>query len=382
MEARSLPEAIKLIMKQRGCSQNQLGRDLRKGQSWVSDVINGKRAVEFAKVIKILARVGWEVRISPKPEDDDPVKRRAFVTSVASVFVPSATVGPYHDPAYLRELTRRQVMSRREHGGGAIAAAAIRHLRRIEPLIANRDRALQEAASHLAVETVWTLNDVRRFDAAENVGRIALELARRSDNTDAQSQAHSVLAAINIYRGEADRAVMYARRGTRLGGVPDAQQAWMRLHLGWSLASVPGQRRTSREVIEGVRELLGDDYLHRQSRLDAAHMAGDLGLALTDLGVYAEAQTLLGNAVTRLGHSWPTVQAILLANQITAALRAAQPSFAAERMLALARVAPLVNSPRVDASVRQILRLSSRWNAIPEAEAARAQLRVVLSPDR
>src|SRR5918992_1159272 len=66
MEARSLPEALKLIMRQRGCSQNRLSRDLRKSQSWISEVISGRRATEFAKVIKILDRVGWEVVIRPR----------------------------------------------------------------------------------------------------------------------------------------------------------------------------------------------------------------------------------------------------------------------------------------------------------------------------
>ena len=66
MEARTLPEAFKLIMKQRGCSQNQLARDLRRGQGWISEVINGKAGLEFGKMINILSRVGWEVVIRPE----------------------------------------------------------------------------------------------------------------------------------------------------------------------------------------------------------------------------------------------------------------------------------------------------------------------------
>jgi transcriptional regulator with XRE-family HTH domain len=380
MEARSLPEALKLIMKQKRCSQNQLARDLGKAQSWVSAAINGKRATELAKVIKILDRVGWEVRITPKTEDEDPVKRREFVAAAASVtFVPSPKVGPYQDPTYVRELARRTKIAMYEHGGATVASTAMRHIRQLTPVIMGEGRKLQEAASGLAVQTAWTLTDVRRFDLAENIGRLALELARRSESADAQSQAFSALAAVN--RGQADRAVVYARHGVQLRDVPPAQQAWMRLRLGWSLALVQGQQKTSREVVESVRDLVGDSHgAYGWSSLDAADMMAGLGMALSDLGAYGEAHATLSEAVALLDQSAPNLQAGCVARQITSALRASQPSLAADRMLALARLTPLVNSPRIDAHVSEILAMSARWAGVPEMRDARAQLRTVTPP--
>jgi transcriptional regulator with XRE-family HTH domain len=244
MEAHSLPEALNMIMEQRGCSQTRLGREMGKRQSWVSEVISGRLGRDFERVINALAQVGWEVAIRPKrpQKGESPVKRREFVAAAASVmFVPSPKVGPYEDPANVRELAQRVFRARQEHGGGAIAATAVRHIRRIESAMAGRDRQLQEAASELAIEAVWTLIDARHFDAGENVGRLALGLAKRSESPDVESCAYSALTAASIERGIADRALMYARDGVRLPEVPEGQQAWMRIRKGWSLALVHGQ---------------------------------------------------------------------------------------------------------------------------------------------
>jgi hypothetical protein len=145
------------------------------------------------------------------------------VTAAASVmFVPSPKAGPYEDPANVRELARRVTHAWYEHGGGMVAPTAMRHIRRIEPALASRDRHLHEAASELAVQTVWTLNDARLFNAGENVGRLALELAKLSESADAQSRAYSALAALNAERGGADRALMYARDGVTLDATPQS----------------------------------------------------------------------------------------------------------------------------------------------------------------
>src|SRR5690242_19103050 len=133
MEARSLPEALNLIMEQRGCSQTQLGRDMGKSQSWVSTVINGERGHDFTKVIKCLARVGWEVVIRPKREEPDPVKRREFHQRVITIgaasaveaarsatLIPSPMAGPFKDPAIIRDLAVRLASNQREQGGMAV----------------------------------------------------------------------------------------------------------------------------------------------------------------------------------------------------------------------------------------------------------------------
>src|SRR5918999_4597579 len=169
MEARNLSEALKLIMAQRGCSGSQLARDLGVSQSWLSYAARGKKDTSTGNAARLLASVGWELVIRPKTEDDDPMKRREFMTAAASVmFVPSPKVGPDQDPAYVRELARTVARARYEHGSGTITATAIKHLRRIESAVTSGDRKLQEATSDLAVEAVWTLSEAHGFDSAEN----------------------------------------------------------------------------------------------------------------------------------------------------------------------------------------------------------------------
>jgi tetratricopeptide (TPR) repeat protein len=368
-----------MIMKQRGCSQNKLARDLRKGQSWISDVVNGKGGLEFAKVINILSRVGWEVVIRLKREEPDPVKHREFVTAAASVmFVPSPKVGPHEDPSYLAELARRVAHAQYEHGGGATAGTAIKHIRRIKSLVASKDQRLQEAASNLAVEAAWTLNDARRFDAGENVGGLALTLARHSGSMDAQSRAYSVLANINAERGQRDRALRFADAGAGLHEVPDTQRQWMKLRKGETQAHLRGQGKAARDEIENVLCLLRDTggFLG-QSSFDIADMTGNAGIALANLGAHEEAQRILSQAVDLFGDSSPTPAAVYLAHQSMAALRASQVDMAAGHMLTLARFAPLIDSPRVDGHVQKILTMSARWGTVSGMRDAREQLKAL-----
>jgi predicted XRE-type DNA-binding protein/tetratricopeptide (TPR) repeat protein len=378
MEARSLPEALNMIMEQRGCSQVQLGRDLGKGQSWVSEMINGKRGYDFARVINILARVGWEVVIRPKREESDPVKRREFVTAAASVmFVPSPQTGPYEDPAYLRELTRRVADDRYQNGGTLGVSSAMRHIRQIRSAIDSRDRKLQIAASGLAVETVWTLNDAGRFDAGQKVGELALALAGLSQDADTQSRALSVLARVQYHRGDGGLAVKYAQQAVHLHGIPRQQSAWLKLRHGWSLSMVNGQESAARDVLDGVQHFLADARNDPQGVRDTADLMGSVGRALYDLGEYSEAQGCLDEAVHSLGTLDLRLRGIFLARQIDASLRAGQPEFAADEMLTLARVVPLVNSVQLDNDVKDVLAASRPWHAVPEIRAARAQLRSV-----
>jgi predicted XRE-type DNA-binding protein len=385
MEARSLPEAFKMIMKQRGSSQNQLARDLRKGQSWISDVVNGKSGLEFAKVINLLSRVGWEVVIRPKRpkrENSDPVKRREFVAAAASVmFVPSPTAGPYQDPANVRELAGRIARGRHEHGGASIAATAMKHIRRIEPAAAGRDWRLQEAASELAIEAAWTLTDAHHFDAGEKVGMLALKLARLSKNTDAQSRAYSVLSSLNIERGSADRALMYAKEGVRLREVPETQQAWMRLRKAQTLALVQGQERAARAELESIQAPFEDtDGFLGQSSFDAADMLGNLGRAFHDVGAYPQAHSAVSEAITLFGSSSPNLQSHFLAHQVMAALRMPEMSLAADRMLALARVTVMVSSRKLDDYLKSVLAESAKWASALEIRLAREQLKDAWTP--
>jgi transcriptional regulator with XRE-family HTH domain len=375
MEARSVPEAFKLIMKRRGCSQNQLARDLGKGSGWVSDVMNGKAGREFARMIDILAGVGLEVVIRPKTEKWDPVKRREFVAAAASVmFVPSPKTAPYEDPTYLRELTRRVATDRNERGGAPGVSSAMRHIRQIRSAVDSRDKELHAAASGLAVESVYTFNDADRFDVGQKVGELALELAQLSQDADTQSRALSVLARVHYHRGDGAMAVKYAQRGAKLQDVPLRQRTWLKLRHGWSLSMVNGQENEARNALDDVQRFLADVP---EASLDSGDLMGSVGRAFYDLGEYRRAQACLEEAMQLLGGSSPQRHGIFLARQIAASLRAAQPEFAADRMLSLARVVPLVNSAQLNNNVKDVLAASHPWRVVPEVRAARAQLRAV-----
>jgi hypothetical protein len=254
----------------------------------------------------------------------------------------------------------------------------MRHIRRIESAVASRDRQLQEAASELAAETVWILNDARRFDAGENVGRLALELAKRSESTDAQSRAYSALTAINMERGSVDRALMYAREGVRLPEVPEAQQAWMRLRKARTLALVRGLEHISREELESIQAPLRDQGFSGQSSFDIADMMVSAGIVLNGLGLHAEAHGMFNEAVSLLGGSSLLLQSRCLAQQVIAALRMTELSLAANHMLALARVAPMVNSGKLDNYLRDVLVESAKWASVPEIRDARQHLKSLI----
>jgi tetratricopeptide (TPR) repeat protein len=338
----------------------------------------GDRDPSIGRLSRLLAGIGWEVVIRPKREKF-PVKRREFVTAAASVmFVPSPKVGPYEDPTNVREPAEGLAHARYEHGGGAVAATAMKHIRRIEPAVAGRDKQLQAAAADLAVESVWTLNDAHHFDAGENIGRLALELAKRSERPDAQSRAYSALAALNTERGRADRAMIYVKNGAQLPEVPENQQAWLRLRKARTLALVRGQGNVSRDEMENVYGPLRDRGFPGQSPFDVADMMASIGIALNRIGVYAEAHRVLDEAITLLGSSSPNPQSHRLAQQVLAALRMSQPSLASDHMLALARVAPLVNSRWLDDDLRDVLAESARWASVPEIRDARNQLKALV----
>jgi transcriptional regulator with XRE-family HTH domain len=129
MDADVLPKALKAIMTRKGWSQVDLAAELGVSQSWVSQTSRGVKDSGIAKVQRLLDRIGWEVRITPKTEED-PVKRRDFVTAVGSIaFVSSPKVGPYQDPEYVRALADRLARDRYEQGGIPVASTAIRHMK-------------------------------------------------------------------------------------------------------------------------------------------------------------------------------------------------------------------------------------------------------------
>jgi transcriptional regulator with XRE-family HTH domain len=382
MEARSLPEALKLIMEQRRCSGSQLARDLGVAQSWVSLASRGKKDTSTAKAARMLASVGWEMVIRPKREEEDPVKRREFVTAAASVmFVPSPSASPYQDPAYVRQLAARLRSAWFEHGGVSLVPTAMRHGRNIQSAMIResvRNRELQAAASDLTYWISTVLFDARRFDAAENAGGLALKLARAAGDTNAQAWAYSRLTTVNVHRGQADRAVKYAQEGVALPDILESQRAWLNVRLAQSLALVRGQEHAARAALEHTQGYLEDAQKFGDlPARDTGDMAGTVGTALAGLRKYDNAQGYLEDAVRFTGQSSPHLQGYYLAWQAETALRDSQPSLAADRMLHLARVVPLVSSTQLDWRVTQILASSARWATVPEMRQAREQLRSV-----
>jgi tetratricopeptide (TPR) repeat protein len=172
-------------------------------------------------------------------------------------------------------------------------------------------------------------------------------------------------------------AIKYAQQAAKLRDIPSQQQAWLKLRQGWSLSMVRGKEKEARNVLDDVRHFLADAPCDDQQIRDNADLMGSVGRAFYDLGDYREAQTCLDEAVQRLGGSAPRYHGIFLARQVAASLRASEPEFAADRMLTLARIVPLVNSVQLDNFVRDVLAASYLWRKVPEVRAARAQLRAV-----
>src|SRR4051794_31471038 len=107
MDADVLPKALKAIMDRHGWSQMDLAAELGVSQSWVSQTSRGVKDSGIAKVQRLLDRIGWDIHITPKTEDD-PVKRRNLVAAVGSIaLAPSPKVVPYQDPQYVRALAER-----------------------------------------------------------------------------------------------------------------------------------------------------------------------------------------------------------------------------------------------------------------------------------
>lgn len=368
MNADVLPEALKAIMTRYGWSQTELAAELGVSQSWVSQTSRGVKDSGIAKVQRLLDRVGWEVRITPKTEND-PVKRRDFVAAVGSIaFVSSPKIGPYQDPAYVRIIADRLARTRYEQGGIPVAPAALHHTKKVGSVILGKDRKLQSAASELACETARILYDSQRYDMARRTGSFALALARHSGDAAGQANACSVLSRISIDRRDGDRGIVYARRGLALPDLAAPQRAWLKLRLARSLALVPGQERAARDRLTALGETEG------LSAYERADMKGNVGVALVGMRAYPAAHAAIAEAVALSGDCSPLLLVAYQAWQVEAALTAAEPLMAAEHMTALARTAPMVSSARVNSHIAGILTMSGRWTGVPELRQAREHL--------
>jgi transcriptional regulator with XRE-family HTH domain len=372
MDADVLPHALKAIMARHGWSQMDLAAHLGVSQSWVSQTSRGVKDSGIAKVQRLLDRVGWEVRITPKTEDD-PVKRRNFVAAVGSIaFVPSPKVVPYQDAEYVRALAVRLARDRYEGGGIPVASTALRHLKKVGPVISGKDRKLQSAASDLACEAARILYDARRYDLAQRAGSFAFDLARRAGDTGAQADACSVLSRIGIDQRHGARGIAYARQGLALPDLTTARRAWLTLRLARSLALVGGQERAARDRLAELGDAEG------LSGHEKADMKGNVGVALVGMRAYPEAHAAISEAVKLSEDHSPLLFVAYQVWQAEAALAAREPLMAAAHMAALARTAPMVSSARVDSHLTRVLTMAGRWTDVPEMRHAREHLHSVL----
>lgn len=366
MKVSSLGDAFRFVMDRKGWSGSRLARETGTTQPWVSMVLHGRRDPGMRRSAELLARAGWELQLVPTRED--PVKRSQFLLAAASlVFVPSAVASPYTSPGYLDTLAVRLAHNESQLGGAPLAREALRHASHAAPAVDSANAALHAAASRLCRQAALVLHDVRDLDRAEAIASTALTLARKAADPAAQVAACDTLSLICAHRPDG-RGAAYARHGLTVPGADDTAKAALAARLGRSLALTPGQGHEARHSLQRALELAGDE--------PSAEVVGNVGIGLGDLGLHVAAERYLASAAS-LTAATPHLHSLYLARQAKTAMRARQPEVAAERITALASVAPLVDSPRLRIHQRHIYDGTHRWAGVAGVGEARQALREV-----
>ncbi|GAA1613205.1 hypothetical protein GCM10009733_006610 [Nonomuraea maheshkhaliensis] len=373
MEARTLPDALKAIMAQRGWSQAQLAERLGMSQAWISRVCSGISDTGVTKAQELLSRVDWEVCFSPSVEE--PVDRREFLTAAASVvFVPSAGgAHPYRDSGYLSTLADSLARGRYELGGLPLTSRALSHIKQVSALtIASLDQEAQKAASNLMYQVSVTFYDAGRLATSQRAGSLALELAFHAQHFPAQARAYDVLSRVALYKKDATRAAQYAQRGLRIPDLPASRTSSLHMRLGRALVAAGEHDRDARQALETA---LGT---HSLSPFAEAALGGDVAIGLSQLGDYDRADALLRDAAKAMSRYSLLFQAQYVGRQAQTAIRAGRPSLAAEYMETLTRALPLVSSARVNSRAQEILYTTKSWERMHEIRDARARLQEML----
>ncbi|QXJ21965.1 helix-turn-helix transcriptional regulator [Actinomadura graeca] len=373
MGVSSLGDAFSVVMKRHGWSGAALARKLDVSQPWVSMVLAGKRDPGMAKAARLLRTVGWELELVPS-EEDDPVRRRRFLASAASVALTPPATGrhPYRDASYVRLLADRLAYTEEQIGGAPLVREALRHVRLVAPAMLGTDTGLQSAASGLARHAALILHDTRDLDNAERVANLSLALAGKGRDTCAQANAYSTLSLIRTYGKPRFRAAEYVRRGLALHDLDDATRAALLVRLARSLAVLPGQERPVRRALEEAQALAS-----RLNPADAAEVMANSGIALADCGLHALGAVDLRKAVAGVESQSPLLAGLYRARLTKSAIRAGDVGAMTEGVASVALVAPLLTSRRMDIHVRHILTGTRPWAAVPEVRKAREQLREV-----
>ncbi|MCA2175022.1 hypothetical protein LDL08_02375 [Nonomuraea glycinis] len=232
---------------------------------------------------------------------------------------------------------------------------------------------LQSAVSEMAYQATLVLYDAGKLAHAERTGMLALELAHRAADTGAEAHAMESLSRVALYRGDAARAIMYARRGLNLPDLPPSRAASLAMRLGRSLARIPENSVAARDTLDRALNVDG------LSPFTEAVIVGDVAIGLSRLGRYDEAGALLRRAADDIGEYSPLFRAQYIGRQVQTAIKAADPGLAADRIALLTRAVPFVSSARVNKRVADILRESAKWQNIPEVREARQHLAMVSS---
>ncbi len=296
------------------------------------------------------------------------MKRQQFLLAAASfAFLPSPTASPYSDPDYIDKLTSRLAYNELQMGGAPLAREAVRHAGRVASVADSKSTALHAAASRLCRQAALVLHDVRQFDRAEDLATTALMLAQKAKEQVGQAEAFDTLSLISAHLPDG-RGAEYARRGLAVPGVDDSHRAVLATRLGRSLALTPGRGREARYSLERALEL-SEGHVSL-----AVEIAGNAGIGFGDLSMPTRAGQHLATAVSMTASS-PFVHSLYLARQAKTAVSARNPDLAADRMIALTAVSPLVDSPRLRIHERHIFDGSQRWASIPTVRDARDALR-------
>ena len=374
MEFRELPEATRAIMREREWTQARLGEAWGRTQAWVSLVAGGKQDVGFHRLSRLLGRVGYEVVIRRKIDEAE-VKRRAFLTSVATVtLVPSADGNPYRDPDYVGLVSDRVNKSLYESGGLTSFQDAARHLRRVQNAVTGgKDDRLLKAASSLARQVSLVQYDARRLPQAQEAGRLAAAFARAGGDNDAQAWALNELAMFHAYQGDGRRGEWYARQALTVPDISPTREARASMQLGRALGLL-GEKRHSSMSLDRARE-----FGTGLSDFQRADLIGGVGVAFYAQKAWKDAQDALHEAVELISPTSPLLGANYLARQVQAAFQSAEPLLAVELLGTLTRVAPLVSSARLDGYLTEIMSLSTPWRDVPEVRDARERLLTLLA---
>jgi hypothetical protein len=374
MEFKELSEATKAIMRERDWTQAQLGACWGRTQAWVSTVAGGKQDVGFNRLSRLLDRVGYEVVIRRKLDEAE-VKRRAFLTSMASVtLIPSPGGDPYRDPDYVGMLADRINKSFYQSGGANGFQEASRHLNRVRNAVAgSKDTRLLKAASRLARQASLVHYDARRLPQAQEAGKLAVAYARAGQDHDGQAHALNELSMFYAYQGDGRRGEWYARQALTVPDLSPMREAQASARLGRSLGLL-GEKRHSALALDRAQEI-GNDLPDSQR----ADLVGGVGVAFYEQGSWESAQGTLDEAVKLVSAQSPMLGANYLTRRVQAALRASDPLLAAELTGPLSRVAPLISSARLDGYLAEIMSLSTPWRGVPEVKDMRQQLHALLA---